>query len=567
MTTDERAERQVEGALQSVGSAAARISNSWLLRQKITIPNPLVNQVHRAGPVVAGMTRRRVTVLNAPAGFGKTTLLAECCRSLGEDGVRTAWVSLDECDEPALLDSYIAFSCRSAGLGIPDRPVPGDAGGGPWSGVTLVVRAVEALDGPFVLALDEVDRPRNPASVALLEFLLSRGPPNLHLAMTCRRLPAGLNIGGVLLQGQASVVADEELRFSKEEVAEAFNRNLTQRELTAIMADSAGWPVAVGIFRNLRRNTTREDARKLRACVGNWMESRLLEGLAADERDFLLDIGLFQWMDAELLDEVLELSGSMRRLRMLPALDGLMARVPGETTDRWRLHPLIREHCIRRRQQENLTRFDAIHRRIAQALMRRGETVMAMRHAMEAGEETLAGDILERAGGVRMQMRQGIEQFMAANQLLNESIMSRRPRLALFRCLAVALSGRPEEARRRYAAVAATLPAGVDEGREDDFELSVDACVARSGIALHGAAAGGGSRFFPISRGWRSRHVSIRRRAPVCTIGWASGIKWRGSSMRRSAISQWHGRTVSTTAAWTFSSIWRSARLPWHKVG
>ena len=353
------------------------------------------------------MTRARITVLkNAPAGFGKTTLLAECCRSLGEDCVRTAWVSLDECDEPALLDRYIAFSCRAAGLHVPDPPVPRDAGaasGGPWTGVTQVAHAVAERDGPFVLALDEVDRPRNPASVALLEFLLNRGPPNLHLAMTCRRLPTGLNVGGILLQDQAraAVVGEEELRFSKAEVEEAFNRNLTQRELAAIMADSAGWPVAVRVSWEGRMNPGPEKARMLQVCVGNWMESRLFEGLAADERDFLLDVGLFEWMEAELLDEVLERADSMRRLRMLPALEGLLARIPGEATGRWRLHPLIRKHCIKCRQQENLTRFNAVHRRIARALMRRGETVRAMHHAMEAGEESLAGDVLEHAGGGR----------------------------------------------------------------------------------------------------------------------------------------------------------------------
>ena len=192
MTTDDPAGLRVGGALQSGGSAAAQGSNFWLLRRKVTIPDPIANQIRRARLVVAGVTRTRITVLNAPAGFGKTTLLAECCRSLGEDGVRTAWVSLDEYDEPALLDSYIAFSCRAAGLRIPDPPAPRDAGaanGRPWIGVTHVARAVAELDGPFVLALDEVDRPGNPASVALLEFLLNRGPPNLHLAMTCRRLP------------------------------------------------------------------------------------------------------------------------------------------------------------------------------------------------------------------------------------------------------------------------------------------------------------------------------------------------------------------------------------------
>ena len=290
------------------------------------------------------------------------------------------------------------------------------------------------------------------------------------------------------------MVTEEELRFSKAEVTEAFNRNLTQRELAGIMADSAGWPVAVGFYRNRRGTTAPENARMLRDCIGNWMESRLFEGLAPDERDFLLDIGLFEWMDAELLDEVLEHAGSMPRLGMLPALDGLLARVPGEATDKWRLHPLIREHCIERRQQENLTRFNAIHRRMAQALMRRGETVTAMCHAMKVGEDTLAGDILEHAGGVRMQMRQGIEQLMSANQLLNEDIISKRPRLQLFRCLTLVLSGHPVEARKRYAAVAANLPPPppppprAGEGNEEDFELSVDDCVVRTDIALHGAA-------------------------------------------------------------------------------
>ena len=145
--------------------------------------------------------------------------------------------------------------------------------------------------------------------------------------------------------------------------------------------------------------------------------------------------------------------------------------------------------------------------------MRRGETVMAMRHAKEAGEDALAGDILEHAGGVRMQMRQGVEQFMAADQLLDENIISNRPRLVLFRCLALVLSGRVEEARERHAALAATLPPGVGEGNEDDFELSVDACVARSGIALHGAERTG-SRWVQATLPDFSRWVESPRLDP-----------------------------------------------------
>ena len=105
----------------------------WLLRQKITVPDRVPGYVHRAELVSRVMpTRRRLTVLNAAGGFGKTTLLAHCCRMLREDGVATAWVSTDEQDEPEVLDIYIAFACQDAGLDLLDVSNP--ERGGPASG-------------------------------------------------------------------------------------------------------------------------------------------------------------------------------------------------------------------------------------------------------------------------------------------------------------------------------------------------------------------------------------------------------------------------------------------------
>ena len=81
------------------------------------------------------------------------------------------------------------------------------------------------------------------------------------------------------------------------------------------------------------------------------------------------------------------------------------------------------------------------------------------------------------------------------------------------------------------------------------------------------SAPGGFRRFFPISRGWWSRHVSIRRHAATCSTDWASSIIWQGSSMRRSTNSHWHGEALSTTVTRTSSSTWKSVRLPWPRVG
>ncbi len=80
----------------------------WLLGQKVSVPERVAGYLHRAELVELAMpTRRRLTVVQAAGGFGKTTLLAECCRRLREDGVRTGWVSVDEQDEPGVLDTHV----------------------------------------------------------------------------------------------------------------------------------------------------------------------------------------------------------------------------------------------------------------------------------------------------------------------------------------------------------------------------------------------------------------------------------------------------------------------------
>ena len=462
----------------------------WLLRQKVTIPDRVSGYLHRPELVERAMpTRSRVTVLKAPAGFGKTTLLAECCRRLCQDGIPTAWVSLDERDEscePAILDTYIAFACQCAGMDVPDTQGSDGAGGGPASRAEFVAWTIEALGRPFVIALDELDRLRKAESGTLLDILLNRGPPNLHLALACRQLPPGLNIAGAALEGRATILTTDELRFSKSESAEFFGLTLPRGDTAAEIDGAAGWPFALRVSRNTMASGAQGGVHATQDIVENWVESRLFEGLSVDDREFLLDIGLFDWIDAGLVDEVLDRSGTMRRIEAMPVLVGLLEPVRGGASNTWRLHPLIRDHSVRRRFRETPERFRLIHRRIAEALMRRGEIVSAMRHAVDAADGALAGEFFENAGGVRLWLRQGLVQFLAADRLLSEAVMAMRPRLALARCVALVMSGRLEEARQRYRETAATLHDRVDGAAGGDVESAVDECIVRGTIALFG---------------------------------------------------------------------------------
>ena len=464
-------------------SATSGRLEGGLLKQKVTVPERAPGYFDRPDLVAqCAVTERRITVLKAPGGFGKTTLLAESCRRLVAQGVATAWLSLDEHDSPTVLDNYLVHAFQQAGVDVLASFDSLDAGRPPPEHRTaLVAWAIEAHGSPCVLALDQVERVGNPESLSLLNFLLQRAPSNLHLAISCRELPRGLDIAASVLEGPARTLTVEQLRFSRAEVARFFDLRLSRRELAEVAEESAGWPIALCIYRNERTQEGLADRGTAREFAGNWVDSRLWHGLAAGDRDFLLDIGLFEWVDAALLGEVLDIADARRRIESMPALVGLLQRAGGAPPESWRLHPLVKEHCARRRYQETPDRFRSIHRRIAQALERRGQTTAAMRHADEAGDQDLIGQIVENAGGLRIWLRDGLPNLQAAVAFVGEEVRMRYPRAALAQCAAMVLEGRLGDAGRILVAIEARF------ADDEDPEFLVDLSLVHGLMALVGS--------------------------------------------------------------------------------
>lgn len=459
----------------------------WLLRQKVTIPDRVAGYLRRAELENRALpTRRKLTVLRASGGFGKTTLMAECCRRLRREGVATAWVSLDENDEPGVLDVYIAFACTEAGLNLLDA-APAETAVGPAGRIGTVLREIESLGRPFVIAFDELEH-LSPVSVPLVALLLQRGPSNLHLVFACRELPDDLDVASLLLAGHAEALETEDLRFSRAEVAKFFGLRLSRRALAKEADRSAGWPVALRITRNGMERTGNDGHDNADGFVGNWIESRLLATLGRRDRDFVLDMSLLDWIDPALLDEVLQRSDSMRHFESMTALTGLLEPLSDGAARRWRLHPLVREHCAKRRFHEDPERFYATHRRIATAMAGRRRTIEAMRHAIEGRDPFLAGRIAEQAGGVRLWIRNGVAELQQANRLLTEDVVAESPRLKLLRCMALALAGRGAEARALFRTCPRSIPSGDETG---DFRYSLENLNVRLGLAIYGVSPGG----------------------------------------------------------------------------
>ena len=450
---------------------------AWYRRERLRVPDRVPGFRDRPDLLKKlSPTRRRLTLLKAPAGFGKTELLAEACRRLVDEGVPLAWLTASEVDDLSHFLENIAHTMRESGYDIPPSESRGSAD--PMVLLERIVGALESDASPCVLALDEVERWKDPALLSTLSELLVRAPPTLHLAVACRESPPALDITGLLLAGQAQVFGADELRFSKAETAELFNNRLSNERLASLVRECRGWPITLFISRNLDEGGAPRDELRLREMLGSWIEGRLWRGLSAADRDLLLDVSLFDSLNTELIDQILEQGTSLSRLRGMPQLDGIIEWHEEATTRIGEMHPLLREHCAGRLLREAPERCRTIQRRLALALDSRGKTLDAMRHAAESDDPELAGRILVDAGGLTFWLCQGAPGLEHTSSAMTGEAGSVNPRLALARCVLLVMNGRMHEAIRTYNLAKEQSQGFTVNPAGSDHALRIDHCIA-----------------------------------------------------------------------------------------
>ena len=460
----------------------------WLLGAKVAVPARVDAYFHRSQPFewseVAGAG---IVVVQAPGGFGKTTLLAEIYRRERERGVLAAWLTLDEDDTAEGVGAYLAYAFERAGLETPGASEAFEHSMG------LVARSIEAHAEPCLLVLDEVERVTKGAAAAV-DFFLRHLPGNLRVAIGMRENP-GLDLAWVTLDGRGVVLTADQLRFSRQEIIDFFGGDLSRRELAAVTARTEGWPVALRLYRNMKADEASAPAAGEWAARGlagdegiaaNWLGSRLLRNVAGEQRDFLLDIALFDWIDIALVDEVLGRDDSMPRTSGLLTLQGLIQPMGGNG-DTLRLHPLLRDYCAAQLRREDPQRYRRLHREIAIAMEGHGHLLPAMRHASAAGDAGLVGDLLERAGGLRLWLREGMTRLGAAERFLTPNVLESHPRLALLRCRIYTKNAKLAAARKLYENVRAqTHDFARDPNSDSNLALRVEAVVIRATLAGYG---------------------------------------------------------------------------------
>ncbi|MYE82927.1 MAG: hypothetical protein F4X36_14040, partial [Gammaproteobacteria bacterium] len=249
-----------------------RLTPFRVSEEKTVIPDAPPGALERTGLAERlDPALRRVTVFVGPGGFGKTTLLADCCRRAALRGDRVIWLSVDENDDGARVVAHLAHGADLewdvGGVGAPQDTARHHLDG--------LLNAIRSEGQRWVLALDELERiPESGARI--IDYLIWRGPANLHLALACRQLPRTIDIATPVAEGRGVAVGPDELRFTLPEFREFFDRDLPRERLQVLWDDSYGWPIAACLQRNLEKvgKGTSTDLSL------NWVAARLMRGVS-----------------------------------------------------------------------------------------------------------------------------------------------------------------------------------------------------------------------------------------------------------------------------------------------
>jgi LuxR family maltose regulon positive regulatory protein len=386
----------------------------------------------------------RLILVAAPAGFGKTTLLAQW---LAAEQRRVAWLTLDpgDADLQAFLTGLLA-AIRAA-----EPEVGGDAlalleaGGSTPTEAVLVslIDDLDALAGPLVVALDDYHAVDGTAVGEAVAFLLDNLPPQVTLAMSTRVDPP-LPLSRLRARGELVEVRAADLRFTPDEAGvflnEVMGLQLDPALVAALEARTEGWAAGLQLAALSARARAAGGPADVASFVGafsgshrfvlDYLVEEVLDRQPDEVRAFLLDTCVLDQLTASLCDA---LTGRTDGQRMLEALerDNLFV-VPLDDERRWyRYHHLFADALRARLAAAHADRVAVLHAAASRWLAEDGLLADAVRHAVASGDHEHAADLVELGVAELRRRRQNrtLRDWLVA---LPEDVVRRRPLLAMF---------------------------------------------------------------------------------------------------------------------------------------
>ncbi len=350
--------------------------------------------------------RHRLTCVRAPAGFGKTTLVAGWARDRLGRGGRVAWLTLagPQDDARVFLRTLIAAlrpACGSIGeatLTLLNSNLPvADA-----ALATTLVNELGGLGDETFLVLDDFHLVTGAAPLAVLHELVVHAPAKLHFVLASRETPR-FPLGRLRELGQYCEIRADELQFSPEEVGEFLRSealDLSAAEAAALAANTEGWAAGLRLAAISMRD---EPARAGfidsfsggHTAIAEFLQEDVLGRQPEALQAFLLDTAPLDELSPALCDYVRERDDSAALLRTAWQ-KGLFLFAVDAHGQRYRYHHLFAGFLRERGESADPSRARHLCARAGEWHSQHGAPIVAIDYALRAGEDARAGELLER---------------------------------------------------------------------------------------------------------------------------------------------------------------------------
>ena len=472
-----------------VDSPAQAVATSPLLETKLYIPKWRPGLVPRARLIerLDQGIERKLTLVSAPAGFGKSTVLAEWLAASPATERPAAWVSLDQSDnDPAFFWAYFIAALQTIRSGVggnalsllhSPQPPPIE------SVLTTFINEINAIEDDFALILDDFHVIDAQPVHSAIAFLLDHLPPQMHLLIAGRADPP-LPLSRLRGSGELTELRASDLRFTPDEAAAFLNEvmglDLSAADVAALETRTEGWIAGLQLAALSMRG--REDIPGfIRAFAGDdryivdYLVEEVLQRQPERVRSFLLQTSILDRLSGPLCDAV---TGREDGKGVLEALErGNLFVVPLDDKRHWyRYHHLFADVLRAHSMEEQPDRVPTLHRRAAAWFEERDMAAEAIEQARAAGDHETVARLL----AANFEEFQRIGQYTSISNWsasLPEEMVRKRPRLALIHATAAVVTDDNLQATRRLTSWAEDAIKVIEDGGEFDPSDDVDGTV------------------------------------------------------------------------------------------
>ncbi len=430
-----------------------------LLATKLHVPRlrePFIRRARLVKRLQQGM-ECALTLVSAPPGFGKTTLVAQW---VAESGTPAAWLSLDpEDNDPVRFITYLIAALQrldphmgTAVLPLLQAPRPAP----PERVMALVINDLSGSAArDFALVLDDYHVISAEAIHRALIFLLGYLPSHMHLIIATRADPP-LLLAGLRARGQLTEVRAADLRFATAEVSaflcEVMELDLPSETIAALERRTEGWVVGLQLAALSLQGGT-DASTFLAAFTGShrfvldYLSEEVLSRQPAAVQTFLLHTSILERLSGALCDAV---TGQERSQAMLEALDraNLFVVVLDEERGWYRYHHLFAEVLRSRLQQGEASLVAELHRRASAWYEQHEMLVEAIQHALAAPDLERATRLIEHHG-ISFALRGQVHTMLGWLNALPEAVIRSHARLSLYSAVMLLFTNQVEAAETR----------------------------------------------------------------------------------------------------------------------